>query len=393
MASSHFLSVVVPRRMCWFFSFVLLSLFLVSCFRKSDPADGAVVIKIGSAAPLTGIIANLGKDCENGVVLAIEELNSQHLLLQGRPVKFEILSMDDQNDPKTATMVAQRLVDAKVSAVLGHLNSGTTIPASILYFRNQIPQLSPSSNPTYTARNMNTTFRIMATDAQQSAGLATYACQQLHAKTFVIIDDSSAYGQGLATGFLQSVRKLGGKVLSHEFVANNVNDFSAALIRVKSLQPDVLFFSGVDAQAAPMVNQMMRLGIHTRFLSGDMSCTSEFIKLAGSIPDFVYCSTNSLALSKMPHGEEFEKRYEKRFHKSVLLYAPYYYDGTMMVAHAILDAQSLNSQDILHRIHSTTYHGVAGTYDFEKNGDLKSIPVTIYTIKNNRLVVKKIMNG
>ena len=153
------------------------------------------VVKIGIAVPMTGPISHLGKDIESGAKLAFEKVNAEHLIIGGKQIKFEMVTDDDQSDPRIATQVANRLVDKKVVAVIGHYNSGTSIPASRIYAAVGIPQISPgSTNPIYTQQGFATTLRNIANDDQQGLVLANFAYDQLKARNIVVIDDRTAAG-------------------------------------------------------------------------------------------------------------------------------------------------------------------------------------------------------
>jgi branched-chain amino acid transport system substrate-binding protein len=183
---------------------------IASCAAGSVFAQ--TVVKIGHVGPLTGPIAHLGKDNENGARLAIDDLNERKVKIGGQEIKFELLPEDDASDPKQGTAVAQKLVDAKVAGVIGHLNSGTTIPASKIYHDAGIAQISPSAtNPKYTLQGFNTTFRVVAHDGQLGGTLGRYAVAQLKGKSIAIIDDRTAYGQGVADEFEKAVKAAGGK--------------------------------------------------------------------------------------------------------------------------------------------------------------------------------------
>ncbi|MFM7571030.1 MAG: branched-chain amino acid ABC transporter substrate-binding protein, partial [Betaproteobacteria bacterium] len=179
------------------------------------------VVRIGHVAPLSGAIAHLGKDNENGARLAIEDLNARNLTINGRSVRFELIAEDDAADPKQGTAAAQKLVDAKVNGVVGHLNSGTSIPAAKIYFDAGIPQISPSStNPRFTRQGFNTTFRVVADDVHLGGTLGRYAVTTLKGQSIAIIDDRTAYGMGVADEFEKGAKAAGGKVVGREFTTD-----------------------------------------------------------------------------------------------------------------------------------------------------------------------------
>ena len=257
------------------------------------PAPETVTVKIGHVGPTSGAIAHLGKDNENGARMAIDELNAAGLKIDGKVAKFELLAEDDAGDPKQGTAVATKLVDAKVNGVIGHLNSGTTIPASQIYDAAGIPQISPSAtNPKYTRQGYKGVFRVVADDVHLGGTLGKYAVETLKAKTVAVIDDRTAYGQGVADEFEKGVAAAGGKVVGREFTNDKATDFNAILTTLKAKKPDVVFFGGMDAVAGPMLRQMKQLGIKAKFMGGDGICSSELPKLAGDAmaDDMVYCA-------------------------------------------------------------------------------------------------------
>src|ERR1041384_8303150 len=161
-----------------------------------------LVVKIGHVGPTSGPIAHLGKDNENGARMAIDELNAKGVTIGGKKAKFELLAEDDAGDPKQGTAAAQKLVDSKVNGVIGHLNSGTSIPASKVYSDAGIPQISPSAtNPKFTRQGFKTTFRVVADDVHLGGTLGRYAVKELKGKSIVTIDDRTPYGQGVAEEF------------------------------------------------------------------------------------------------------------------------------------------------------------------------------------------------
>jgi branched-chain amino acid transport system substrate-binding protein len=389
-------------------SAVALSVFaafaLSACGKKEEPAPVAapapapivkpeVVVKLGHVAPMTGPQAHLGKDNESGAVLAIEELNAQGLEIGGAKVKFELMSEDDQADPKQGTIVAQKLVDAKVNGVIGHLNSGTTIPASKLYFDAGMPQVSPSAtNPKYTQQGFNTAFRVMANDIQQGKVLGQFAAEQ-GVKTVAIIDDRTAYGQGLADEFRKSAEAAGLKVVANEYTNDKATDFKAILTKIKSKKADLVFFGGMDAQGGPLVKQMKDLGIKAKFLGGDGVCTPEFMKLGGPAADGEYCSLPGMPLEQLAKGPEFKQKFTAKFGYEIQLYAPNVYDAVMVVADSMKRADSVEPAKYLAEIGKTNMEGVSGKIEFDEFGDLKGGAITVYQYNGGALNYVKTLGG
>lgn len=362
------------------------ALALSACGDDKTGADNAAVwvVKIGHAAPMTGPQAHLGKDNENGVRLAIDEINAAPPTIAGKPVKLELLSEDDQADPRQATTVAQKFVDEKVNAVIGHLNSGTTIPSSTIYANAAIPQISPSAtNVKYTQQGFKTAFRVMANDAQQGSVLGKFAVNEMKAKTIAIIDDRTAYGQGLADEFEKSAQAAGATVVGHEFTSDKATDFTAILTKIKGLNADLLFFGGMDAQGAPMVKQMRTLGVTLPLLGGDGIHTAEFMSLAGAAAEGVTASLPGVPLESMPGGPAFAQKFESKYGK-IQLYAPYCYDAVMVLVEAMKKADSVDSQTYLPALAGTSYDGVTAKISFDGKGDLTGGAITVYRIEGGQ---------
>ena len=344
------------------------------------------VIKIGHVGPLSGAIAHLGKDNENGARLAIEDLNAKGISINGKKVKFELVAEDDAADPKQGTAAAQKLVDAKVSGIVGHLNSGTTIPASKIYNDAGIPQISPSAtNPKYTRQGFKTAFRVVADDVHLGGTLGRYAVKDLKGKAIAVIDDRTAYGQGVAEEFEKAVKAAGGNLVGHEFTTDKSTDFMSILTTIKGKKPDIVFFGGMDAVGGPMLKQMKSLGLSAKFMGGDGICTTELVKLAGDAmaDGQVVCAEAGGVDGALKKGmDDFGVKYKKRFNDDVKLYAPYVYDAVSVMVDAMQRAKSSDPAKYLPELAKTNgYKGVTGTISFDSKGDIKNGALTLYTYK------------
>jgi branched-chain amino acid transport system substrate-binding protein len=345
-----------------------------------------LVVRIGHVGPLSGSIAHLGKDNENGARMAIDELNARGVKIGGQTAKFELLAEDDAADPKQGTAAAQKLVDSKVNGVVGHLNSGTTIPASKIYSDAGIPQISPSAtNPKYTRQGYKTAFRVVADDVHLGGTLGKYAVGELKGKQIAVIDDRTAYGQGVADEFEKAVKAAGGKVVGREFTNDKATDFTAILTSLKGRKPDIVFFGGMDAVAGPMLRQMRQLGVQAKFMGGDGICSSELPKLAaGSMADGqVVCAEAGGVEGEYKKGmDEFRAAYKKKFGGDVQLYAPYVYDAVEVMVAAMVKAGSADPAKYLPVLAQTKgYKGVTGTISFDAKGDIENGALTLYTYR------------
>jgi branched-chain amino acid transport system substrate-binding protein len=354
-------------------------------------AAGAVmaqdlVVKIGHVGPTSGGIAHLGKDNENGARMAIDQLNAKGVMIGGKKAKFELLAEDDAADPKQGTAAAQKLVDSKVNGVIGHLNSGTTIPASKIYSDAGIPQISPSAtNPKYTRQGYKTVFRMVADDTQLGGTLGRYAVDKLGAKRVAVIDDRTAYGQGVAEEFEKGAKSKGAETVSRQFTNDKATDFTAILTAIKASKPDVVFFGGMDAVAGPMLRQMKQLGINAKFMGGDGICSSMLPTLAGDgmADDQVYCAEAGGVEGEEKVGmDKFRADFKAKFGADVQIYAPYVYDAVMVMVDAMVKAGSAEPAKYLPVLAKTSgYKGVTGTISFDEKGDIKNGALTLYTYK------------
>lgn len=339
-------------------------------------------VRIAVAGPLSGPAAHYGKDNERGAQLAIDELNAGAFKIGGKAVKFELISEDDQADPKQGTAVAQKLVDMGVNGVVGHNNSGTTIPASRIYSEAGLPMITPAaSNPKVTQLGYKTTFRTIAHDGMIGSALAVYVATKLKLRNVALIDDRTSYGQGLADEFEKTFKSLGGVVVAREFTNDKATDFSPILTTIKGKKPQAVFFGGLDAQAGSMLRQMVQLGIgDLPFMGGDGVCTGDLPKLgAQAVGTNVICGDGGEALMDMKGGPDFAKRYKAAYSSEVVVYAPYAYDNVMILAKAMQAAGSAEPAKYLSSIGKTKYEGITGLIEFDGSGQRKKAAVTLST--------------
>jgi branched-chain amino acid transport system substrate-binding protein len=349
-----------------------------------------IIVKIGHVAGTSGPAAHLGKDNENGARMAIEELNAKGTMIGGKKVQFVLVAEDDGADPKQATTAAQKLVDSKVNGVVGHLTSGSAIPASKIYNAAGIPQIAPSVTAiAYTANGYKSTFRVVANDGFLGATLGGYAVKDLNAKTVAVIDDRTAFGQGLADQFIKGAKAANPsiKMAQRQYTNDKATDFNAILTSIKASKPDVIFFGGMDAVAGPMMRQMKALGITAKFMGGDGVCTEKIISLAGDAlgNDQLYCAiAGGVVDADKKSAEDFKVAYKKRFGTDVQLYAPYVYDSVMTMVDAMQQAKSANPDVYLPYLQKIQHKGVMGPIAFDAKGDIKNGAISLYSYQNGK---------
>jgi branched-chain amino acid transport system substrate-binding protein len=343
-------------------------------------------VRIGFADALTGPLASFGKDDENGARMAIDELNARGLTIGGRKARFVLMPEDDAGEPRMATAVAQKFVDAKVNAVIGHETSGTSIPASKIYFDAGIPQISTSAtSPLYTEQGFNTTFRTVNNDKQLGRALGRYAGKVLGLKRVALIDDHTAYGQGVASEFVKGFKEAGGTIVAREATNDKAAEFGPILTRIRALKPEMIFFGGMTPVAAPMLRQMKALGMgQLRFMGGDGICTDQMLTLAqGAMADGQVLCAGSGGVDEAHSGTlaRFRADYRKRFGIDSLLYSPYVYDSVMAIAEAMEKAGSSAPAQYRPVLASNVHKGVTGPIAFDRRGDIRDGTLTLYSFK------------
>ncbi|NMG46237.1 ABC transporter substrate-binding protein [Aromatoleum toluvorans] len=346
-----------------------------------------VTVRIGLTSPLTGPQAAAGKDHENALRMAMDRLNAQGMLVGGKKLRFELMAEDDAADPRTGMNVAQRLVDADVKAVLGPYNSGVAIPISKVLNDAGIVMATVASNPKVTQAGYPFVFRIGPNDVSTAARMGSFAAKKLKVKSFAVIDDRTAYGQGAADEFIKVAKANGVQIVSREFTTDKATDFAAILTRIKGIKPDGIFYGGYHLQAGPLRRQMKALGIEGYLLGGEAICNEFLARLGGeAVDDHVYCSLGGAALEQSNEGRQFKAEYRKRFGFEPLTYAPSMYDALFMIAAAMQKANSVEPRQYRSALADITYQGLAGNYQFDERRDLRESPITIYSFRNGQPV-------
>jgi len=357
-------------------------------------AQESETILIGLAGPLTGPSARIGKDLENGAQLAIDDINQQHPVIGGKSVTFKLQSEDDQSDPRTAVAVAQRLVDSGVAGVVGHWNTGTSIPAARIYHDAGIAQVAPvATGHAYTRQGFDTSFRVMGHDDDGGQFAGQYALQTLKAKRIAVIDDRTAFGQGLADEFIKSLEAQGVKIVDRQYVDDKTVDFSAVLTAIRSKNADLIFFGGVDSQAAPLARRIKQLGLNARLMGAGGFVSQTFLQLAQKEGDGVVALEPGLPVDQMPGGKKFEQAYQARYHTHIELHAPFAYDATRVLVAAMEKANSVDPAEYLPALRAISYSGVTGQIAFDKEGNLKSPSFTVYQVVDGKWQPQTVLGG
>ena len=366
----------------------LAALAIAGCGEQKKPAAGTsgdtIEVKIGHVAPLTGGIAHLGKDNENGALLAVEQANAAGVKLGGKSAKFVLLGEDDQADPKTGTTVAKKLVDEKVNGVVGHLNSGVTIPASAVYHQAGIPMITGSAtNPQLTEQGFKEVFRVVGRDDQQGPAIASYLAAQKKPKLVAVIDDATAYGEGIANEVEKTLKAANVQVLPREKGTDKTTDWKPVLTKLKGRSPDAVFYGGMDATGGPLLKQGRELGMKAVFSFGDGACTEKMKELAGEAAEGLLCS--QAGIPPQAASQKFLDAYKKRFNQDPILYAPFTYDAANLLIEAMKKADSPDPAKYLPELHKISFSGATGSISFDEKGDRKDAEITIFTMKGGKI--------
>ncbi len=376
---------------------------IYGCGKKEEPKEAAQApaaaptpavetVTIGSAGPLTGEIAHLGKDNDNGVRLAIDQANAKHIKIGGKEVKFVVDSEDDQADPKLGPTIAQKFCDEKAAGVVGHLNSGVTIPASAVYHQCGIPMISGSAtNPQLTEQGFNNIFRVVGRDDQQGPAVAQYL-KSMNIKKVAIADDATAYGEGLANAVEATLKSDGVPIVAREKTNDKATDFKAILTKIKGRAPDAVFYGGMDATGGPMLRQARELGIKAVFAFGDGACTETMTKLAGdkNAEGFI-CSQAGLPV--VAASKSFLDAYKAKYNVDPIIYAPFTYDAANLLIAAMEKADSTDPAKYLPALQSISYDGATGHIEFDSKGDRKNAEITIFNMKDGKLQPLAVVKG
>ena len=371
------------------------------CGKKEEPKQAAapaapavetVTVKIGHAGPLTGGIAHLGKDNENGARLAVEQATDKKLKIGGKTVKFELMGEDDQADPKLGPTIAQKFADAKVAGVVGHLNSGVTIPASAVYNQAGIPMISGSAtNPKLTEQGFKNIFRVVGRDDQQGPAVAQFLAAQ-KIKKVAIADDATAYGEGLANEVEKTLKAAGIQIVAREKTNDKATDFKAILTKIKGRNPDAVFYGGMDATGGPMLKQARELGIKAAFAFGDGACTDTMKQLAGDASaEGLICS--QAGLPALAASKEFLDGYKAKYNVDPIIYAPFTYDAANALIAAMQKADSTDPAKYLPELQKISHKGATGTIEFDEKGDRRNAEITIFTLKGGKIEPIAVVQG
>ena len=358
---------------------LLVVLLLAGCGQREP------VVKIGFAAALTGDQAPQGQSMLHGAELAVQQAQAAGDIVPG--YRLQLVPMDDQHSPTQAVAIAKKLIaDPDVMAVVGHLNSNCTLPASAIYHQAGLLNVSPvSSNPKISRQGFETFYRTCATDDLQGPAAALFAVHELKARRIFILDDRTTYGAGLAGEFDKKARALGAEVLGHEGITQGDKEFAPVLTKIKSLNPDLLYFAGMFPEGALLMKQRAAVGLSAAFMGGDGLFDRALIDLATpQTAEGAYLTTIGSDIYQIPTAKAFVAAYEAVY-GPVGAYSSYAYEAANVVLQAIRTAGTKDRATVLAAMKTLKdYPGIFGLQNFDAKGDSLIHDIGIFTVKDGK---------
>ena len=373
-------------------NYLLIILFAVSA-AGCKPREK--VYRIALAAPLTGDLAAMGQGMKLCAQIAVEEANASGRFKH----KIELRPFDDRADPKEAVNIANQITsDPNIVAIIGHLNSGCSIPASQIYARHNLLMITPATtNPKLTIQQTESSwkwtkniFRVNTTDDVQGQYAANFLLQNLKLHTVSVIHDKTPYGQGLAEEFKKEFGAKGGKVLSFNGISLGDKDFKALVTRIKSEKPDAVYFGGVYNEGGLIVKQARELGLKSVFMSVDAMQSPEYFKIAGVYADGSYITNVGVPRENTAQAKVFMEKFRAQYpNVDEQPYDHYTYEATNIALLALenagmSDSDSVDRAKMIDYAGTVKYDGVLGHTEFDEKGDTKNKIITIYTVKNGK---------
>ncbi len=345
--------------------------------------SGEKIVKIALVCPLTGDDAAHGQGMKRGMEMAIADANEANRI---PGYKLEMAAFDDRSDPKEAVTIANQIIsDRLIAGVIGHLNSGCSIPASQVYAKRNLVMITPAStNPKLTLQGFKNVFRICGTDDVQGSFGANYVFDTLKINRVAIIHDKTAYGQGLAEEFMKQFVADSGTVVSFDGIDRGDKDFKALLTRIRGENPGLVFYGGLYAEAGLMSKQIKEVGMTISLFGGDGIFTNEYARIGGSATEGDFASMVGMPPAKLPFAKEFLRRYAERFpNEDMQPYDPYTYEAASLLT-TTLGAVNLDQTKLIDELAKVKYLGILGETSFDAKGDNLNKLISISRVSNGK---------
>jgi branched-chain amino acid transport system substrate-binding protein len=366
------------------------------CIWMSGCKGKEKVYRLALAVPMTGDIASRGLGAQRSASIAVEEANQSGKF----KYRIELTTFDDRADPKEAVNVANQIVsDPSIFAVVGHMTSGCSVPAAVVYARHQMIMASPSStNTKLTLQQLEpawkwprSIFRITITDAFEAQFIAKVAREKFKLKTACIVHDKATFGQGIAEEFSKDFKNRGGRVFSFDGISVGDKDFKALLTRIKSHHPELIFFGGMHSEGGLLFKQARETGLEAALFSGGGLQTDEYIKIAGDAAENSYIAKPGLTIEKLPQAKSFIEKYQQKYPGVDMQPDDLFVYETAKILLDVLERaggqaepNEIDKAKMIELMRNVKYDGVLGHTAFDEKGDNTNPSVTIYVVQGGK---------
>jgi len=355
-----------------------LSLALGIAMATAGTASAQVKFAVGG--PITGPSAATGAQMKNGVEQAATDINAAGGIL-GQ--KLSVSYGDDASDPKQGVSVANKFAADGVKFVIGHYNSGVTIPSSEVYQENGILEITPAStNPTVTERKMWNIFRVCGRDDQQGQVAGEYIVKHFKGKKIAVVHDKTTYGKGLADETRKAMAKGGMKEVLYEGVNTGEKDYSALVSKIKQSGADLIYWGGLYTEGGLIVRQMRDQGVKAPLMGGDGITSDEFASVGGPGVEGTLMTYGPDPRNKPEAKKVVEEFRAKKFEPEA--YTLYSYAGVQIIKQAAEAAKSLDPKKVAEKMHSgMQFKTVLGDISYDKKGDITKLDYVMYIWKKD----------
>ena len=353
-------------------------------------------VKIGFVGPLSGPIADFGKDMLRGTEVAIDELNHDGFIkIDGRPVHFELVVEDDKSDPEVGKAAAKRLLDAGIAGAIAHANSGVAIPNAAQFAAAGVPGFSLATNPKYTRMGYKTVFRVQADDVEQGNAMTRLA-DKLKVKAPFIVDDKTTYGIGLSEVMVAAYKAKNMTVPVESVAAPKDSaqaDYSELAKKIIAANADAVLYGGTEEVALPLLKALRAAGSQAKFVGGDGMCSLSAVKHAGPDADTrYYCTTPGVPASWLSNGINFVQLFQAKFKSNPGPQAATTYESVHIMADAMQRANSTDPKVYLPQLTKEPFQGkIQGAVSFDAKGDIVNATVVAFQANNGELVEQRDM--
>lgn len=369
---------------------LVLGLAVTGCGTQSNTpstptAANSNDIKIGLPLPMTGSEATYGKDIENAIKMAVDEINAKGGI-NGK--KIATITEDDACDPQQATAAANKLISSGVVGIVGGYCSGAVVPTLTIYNEKNIPFVVTAANSSkIAAENPGNTFEINGTAVHQTQK-AVELFKKLGVKNLAIVEQGDAYSSDLAKQTEAAWKGAGNTVVSHDVTTKGEQDFSSLVTSLKSKNADAIFWTAYYADGALLIKQLRQGGYKGAIIVGDGSSDPKLIQMAGAAGEGTYVLSPPVA-DYLPAAKQFAEAYKAKYNQTAGAYAPLAYDGMNLMADALKRAGSTDGKTVIKALADTkNFLGLAGKITFAADKTLKESNFIVLQIKNGKFVLQ-----